>query len=224
MHYNMAREGLMNKKDESRILIHRLPLPGNRQSQTLVFELPQQAPVTAIVIGDVGKANAPLVRIHSRCLYGEVFGSLDCDCRAQLELALRLIKEEGTGVFIYLEQEGRGCGLVNKAKAYVLNEKEGLDTVDAYRKLGLDVDARLYSAAAEVLKYLGLKHVRLLTNNPSKVSSLVEAGIFVEQVYLRTKPTHHNIDYLRVKQFKLGHDLGLQGNERDVSNQKATHK
>jgi len=184
-----------------------------------VIESPGERPVTALVIGDPKNHEAPLVRIHSRCLYGELFGSLDCDCQEQLRLAFRLLREEGTGVFIYLEQEGRGCGLVRKAEAYALQEREGLDTIEAYRRLGLPIDPRIYRTVADVLKRLGLTHIRLLTNNPNKVSGLLDQGIRVEQVNLRTKPTRQNIDYLRAKQFKLGHDLGLFGDNRDLGDQ-----
>jgi 3,4-dihydroxy 2-butanone 4-phosphate synthase/GTP cyclohydrolase II len=192
-------------------------------AKCLVGKYSNQSYITALVIGNIHAPEAPLVRIHSRCLYSEVFGSLDCDCRAQRDLAFRLIKAEGVGVFIYLEQEGRGCGSLNKAKAYMLKETEGLDTVSAYQKLGLNVDPRDYVAAAEILERLGLKRVRLLTNNPNKVSDLEERGITIIQVHLRTKPTIHNIDYLRAKQSKLNHDLGLKGDELELFSTESDH-
>lgn len=184
----------------------------------VVYDAPSERPVTVLLVGDAKTKEAPLVRVHSRCLYAEVFGSLDCDCKSQINLAFNLFKQEGAGAFIYLEQEGRGCGLVNKAKAYLLREEKGLDTVDAYRKLGLTIDARIYTTVAYVLRRLGLNSIRLLTNNPAKVDSLKGVGIAVQQVALRTKPTPRNIDYLRVKQFKLNHTLGLYGDERDLAN------
>ena len=175
-----------------------------------VFEFTNSEVVTAMVIGEPSKIENPLIRLHSRCLYGEVFGSLDCDCEAQLKLAFAILSEEGVGAFIYLEQEGRGSGLLNKADAYTLKDAEGLDTVEAYQKLGMEVDERRYVNAAKVIKQMGLSDIRLLTNNWSKVKALESEGVIVERVPLRTEPTPRNIDYLRVKQFKLGHDLGLE--------------
>jgi len=206
----------MSKKAFLNVQSHTLQTSELGKVECFVFEFPNQDPVSTLVIGDINNSKAPLVRIHSRCSYAEVYGSSDCDCRDQRALAFRLIKAEGAGVFIYLEQEGRGCGLPSKASAYIMKETEGVDTVAAYKKLGLDVDPRKYVVAAEVLRYLGLTRVRLLTNNPKKVSDLVEKGLAVEQVYLRTKPTIHNIDYLRAKQFKLGHDLGLTGDDFEL--------
>jgi 3,4-dihydroxy 2-butanone 4-phosphate synthase/GTP cyclohydrolase II len=190
-------------------IFHALYTLDFKQVECYAFGIPGEYPVAALVVGDIQKSEEPFVRVHSRCLYGEVFGSLDCDCRSQIDLAFKLIKDEGVGVFIYLEQEGRGCGLLNKAKSYVLREREGLDTVDAYKKLGLAIDARHYEVVAEVLQGLKLNRIRLLTNNPQKVIGLRQNGMTVRQVSLRTDPTPYNIDYLKVKQFKLGHDLGL---------------
>ena len=133
----------------------------------------------------------------------------DCDCHEQMELSYKMIKSEGAGIFIYLEQEGRGCGLINKAKAYALKEKKGLDTVEAYKSMGLDIDPRRYDNAAEILRFLGVRKIRLLTNNPRKISGLINEGIDVEPKNLRITPTPLNLDYLIVKQEKLGHDLGL---------------
>jgi len=190
---------------------HALYTSDFQETRCYVFEPSGQNPVTVLVTGDINASEEPLVRVHSRCLYGEVFGSLDCDCRAQIDLAFSLIKNEGQGVFIYVEQEGRGCGLLNKAKAYALKEKEGLDTVDAYKKLGLAIDARQYAVVADTLRDLSLNGIRLLTNNPGKVRGLEDEGIIVRRVFLRTTPTVHNLDYLKIKQFKLKHDLGLEG-------------
>jgi len=189
--------------------IHRLQSFSLGDVTNYVFGFSDDETVAALVLGNLNYTNAPLVRVHSRCLYGEVFASEDCDCKSQKELAFKLLKEEGTGVFVYLEQEGRGCGLLNKAKAYVMKEKGGLDTVEAYQRLGLIIDKRLYSRAAIALKHLGIGSVRLLTNNPQKVMGLQAEGIIVERVPLITVPTPHNIEYLRVKQNKLGQDLGL---------------
>lgn len=179
-----------------------------------IFELnegdaPGQFGIT-IVKGNIQDVDIPLIRVHSRCLYGEVFGSQDCDCRAQLHLAYDRIQDEGVGALIYLEQEGRGCGLISKAGAYMLKESQELDTVEAYRELGLPLDDRQYYIAAAILRHFGLRRVRLLTNNPAKSTGLVREQIAVEQVLLRTEPTEYNKAYLEVKQLKLGHDLGLE--------------
>lgn len=184
------------------------------EARVYVFDISESSPITCMVFGNFNKIT-PLVRIHSQCFYSEVLGSLDCDCREQIELAYKMIKNDGAGVFMYLEQEGRGCGLISKAKAYSLKENEGLDTVEAYRAMGLDVDPRRYDNAAEILRFLGLNKVRLLTNNPRKASGLAKNGIEVEEVRIRVKPTPLNLEYLMVKQKKLGHDLGLNGRVGD---------
>ena len=150
---------------------------------------------------------APLVRVHSRCLTGDVFTSQRCDCRAQLEYSLRRIAKEPSGVVLYLPQEGRGIGLINKLKAYELQDA-GLDTVEANRKLGFADDARDYEFAAEALKALGIRAVRLLSNNPDKVTQLERSGIrVVERVPCRPRTSHHSKSYLRTKQEKMGHLL-----------------
>ena len=150
----------------------------------------------------------PLVRIHSECVTGDVFGSAKCDCGAQLSQSLSLIAEQG-GVIIYLRQEGRGIGLANKLKAYALQEK-GFDTVDANLQLGLPVDSRDYEVAYQILNYLGIHVVRLLTNNPNKVNALEHFGVKVsERIPLKIPPTPENRDYLSTKQKKLGHYLSI---------------
>jgi GTP cyclohydrolase II len=150
---------------------------------------------------------APLVRVHSQCLTGDVFTSERCDCRAQLEFSLRKIAKEPSGVLLYLPQEGRGIGLINKLKAYELQDG-GLDTVEANRRLGFADDARDYEFAAEALKALGIHDVRLLSNNPDKVTQLESAGIrVVERVPCRPRTSKHSAAYLRTKKDKLGHLL-----------------
>jgi GTP cyclohydrolase II len=150
---------------------------------------------------------APLVRVHSQCLTGDVFTSERCDCRAQLEFSLRKIAKEPSGVLLYLPQEGRGIGLINKLKAYELQDA-GLDTVEANRQLGFADDARDYEFAAEALKALGIRDVRLLSNNPDKVEQLERAGIrVVERVPCRPRTSKHSASYLRTKKDKLGHLL-----------------
>ena len=162
--------------------------------------------LVALVMGDI-YATPPLVRIHSQCLTGDVFGSLRCDCRLQLEMALKQISEAGAGILLYERQEGRGIGLMAKLKAYELQD-QGLDTVEANRQLGFEADSRDYEFAAEALKALGVKSVRLLSNNPDKVQQLEESGIrVVERVPCRPRTSRHSRKYLRTKKNKLGHIL-----------------
>ena len=163
---------------------------------------PEEA--VALVLGDIHSA-PPLVRIHSQCLTGDVFGSLRCDCRQQLEMALSLVAGEGAGILIYEQQEGRGIGLMPKLQAYELQDA-GLDTVEANVKLGFKADHREFELPAEILKSLGVKAVRLLSNNPDKVAALERAGISVaERVPCEVVPSTHAEDYLRVKKEKMGH-------------------
>ena len=149
-----------------------------------------------------------LVRVHSECLTGDVFGSLRCDCGPQLHAALEQIDKEGTGVLVYLRgHEGRGIGLGHKIQAYKLQE-EGSDTVDANLELGLPVDSREYGIGAQILVDLGVTTMRLMTNNPIKYGGLEGFGLdIVERVPLESTPTEHNIDYLRTKQQRMGHIL-----------------
>jgi 3,4-dihydroxy-2-butanone 4-phosphate synthase/GTP cyclohydrolase II len=162
----------------------------------------------AIVCGDISEG-PPLVRIHSQCFTGEVLGSLRCDCGEQLDIAMRTIAEEGSGLLIYEHQEGRGIGLMAKLQAYALQD-QGLDTVEANHALGFDVDYRDFSLAGAILNDLGIDRVRLLTNNPDKSFALVEAGIeVVEQLPCEAKPNSHSLSYLRTKKEKLGHTLNL---------------
>ena len=156
-------------------------------------------------MGDVH--SSPLVRIHSQCLTGDVFGSLRCDCRQQLELALTAIAGEGAGILIYEQQEGRGIGLMPKLQAYELQDS-GLDTVEANERLGFKADHREFALPAEILKALGVNKVRLLSNNPDKVAALERSGIEVsERVPCEVAPSTHAEDYLRTKKEKLGHLL-----------------
>ena len=155
-------------------------------------------------MGDV-HASPALVRIHSQCLTGDVFGSLRCDCRQQLEMALGMIAEEGAGILIYEQQEGRGIGLMPKLQAYELQDS-GLDTVEANEKLGFKADHREFALPAEMLKALGVKRVRLMSNNPEKVAALERGGIeVVERVPCEVEPSEHAEEYLRTKKEKMGH-------------------
>jgi 3,4-dihydroxy 2-butanone 4-phosphate synthase / GTP cyclohydrolase II len=159
----------------------------------------------ALVKGDVtGKENI-LVRVHSECLTGDVFGSRRCDCGPQLHQAMKQVSEAGRGVIVYMRQEGRGIGLPAKIQAYRLQEG-GLDTVEANLKLGFPMDLREYGIGAQILVDLGLKTIRLLTNNPKKVVGLEGYGLeIVKQVPIRIKPNQHNAKYLKAKREKLGH-------------------
>jgi GTP cyclohydrolase II len=161
----------------------------------------------AIQHGQLRPGRAALVRIHSQCLTGDVFTSERCDCRAQLEFSLRKIAKHASGVVLYLPQEGRGIGLLNKLKAYQLQDR-GLDTVEANRRLGFAADSREYDFAAAALKALGVRSARLLSNNPDKVQQLERAGIrIVQRVPCRPPTSHHSRAYLRTKKDKLGHLL-----------------
>ena len=147
------------------------------------------------------------MRVHSQCLTGDVFTSERCDCRAQLEFSLREIAKEASGIVLYLPQEGRGIGLLNKLKAYELQD-QGLDTVEANRRLGFAADSRDYDFAAAALKALGVRSVRLLSNNPDKIEQLERGGIrVVERIPCRPRTSHHSRAYLRTKKDKLGHIL-----------------
>ncbi len=158
----------------------------------------------ALVMGDV-QSGSPLVRIHSQCLTGDVFGSLRCDCRQQLEMALTMIAAEGKGILIYEQQEGRGIGLMAKLQAYALQDS-GLDTVEANERLGFKADHREFQMPGEILKALGIRQVRLLSNNPDKVAALERAGIQVTQrVPCEVELTQHAEEYLKTKKAKLGH-------------------
>jgi len=158
----------------------------------------------ALVMGDI-HSHPPLVRIHSQCLTGDVFHSLRCDCRQQLEMALAMIRDEGAGILIYEQQEGRGIGLMAKLQAYELQDT-GLDTVEANERLGFKADHRDFALPGQMLKSLGVSRVRLLSNNPEKVEALQNSGIeVVERVPCEVTPSPHAEEYLKTKKEKLGH-------------------
>lgn len=177
---------------------------------------PEPEEAVALTMGDLHAA-PPLVRIHSQCLTGDVFHSLRCDCRLQLELALSKIAEAGTGILIYEQQEGRGIGLMAKLRAYELQD-QGLDTVEANLKLGFRADCREFEMPGEILRLLGVTSVRLMTNNPEKVAALESAGVkVVARVSAEVPPEETFEHYLRIKQKKLGHVFdGHNGTEEII--------
>ncbi|MDH4609262.1 GTP cyclohydrolase II [Pseudomonas sp. BN102] len=161
----------------------------------------------ALTLGDVSSGGAILCRVHSECLTGDVLFSQRCDCGSQLNVALKLIAEEGRGILLYLRQEGRGIGLINKLRAYELQD-QGADTVEANEQLGFGADMRNYLIGAQMLGHFGIKSVRLMTNNPRKVDALRRDGIIiVERVKLQSDLTPCNAHYLQTKAIKLGHML-----------------
>jgi GTP cyclohydrolase II len=199
-------EEVFDARPEVRLLSRaRLPLDNLPETQVVAFRgLDDGEEHVALLVGAFG-GKPPLVRLHSECLTGDVFGSLKCDCGPQLQEALRLIGVEGGGVLLYLRQEGRGIGLANKVRAYALQDR-GLDTVEANRRLGFADDERDYGHAAAMLRSLGIDRIRLLTNNPRKVAGLEQAGIGVAERVEHSMPVNpHNADYLAVKRAKSGH-------------------
>lgn len=172
------------------------------------FETPNsQEPTLLISKGQLKHADSLLLRLHSECLTGDVFGSLRCDCGDQLIASLQQIEKKGSGAVLYLRQEGRGIGLTNKLKAYMLQEA-GLDTVDANLKLGFQADEREYDIAAAILKRKGISKVELLTNNPDKITQLTKYGIHIEKrIPLEMNPNDNNLSYLKTKKHKMHHLL-----------------
>jgi len=184
-----------------------LPVAGAEKSEIVAFRSPADAAEhVALVIGSPD-GNPPLVRLHSECLTGDVLGSLKCDCGPQLQAAIHAIQESGWGILLYLRQEGRGIGLINKLRAYALQD-QGYDTVESNLRLGFAVDARDFGIAASMLRLLGQDRIRLLTNNPAKVAGLEAAGLTVaERVPHSLPPNPHNAHYLEVKRDRTGHLL-----------------
>lgn len=190
-------------------ILAQTPLPTRHGLfQVVAFRLPDTTEEhMAIFCGDIKGAQKVLVRAHSECFTSEVLGSLKCDCREQLETALAMIARRGRGVVVYLRQEGRGIGLVNKLKAYAL-QAQGHDTVDANRILGLPDDTRRYDAAASILAYLGVESVTLLTNNPLKVDGLKALGVNVaDRQPVLIRANEHSAGYLEAKRARMGHML-----------------
>jgi GTP cyclohydrolase II len=206
----VALDDILRERTEPSVEIvarAKLPLEEMPPTQIVAFRASDDGEEhVALVVGAFG-GEPPLVRLHSECLTGDVFGSLKCDCGPQLNEALRIIGAAGGGILLYLRQEGRGIGLANKLRAYALQDR-GLDTVDANRRLGFADDERDYGHAAAMLRALGIDRVRLLTNNPDKVEGLEAAGIAVTERVTHQMPANpHNADYLATKRKKSGHLL-----------------
>ncbi len=203
--YRLRHEKLVQRVTEAR-----LPTTYGEFTAVAYRSVVDAAEHVALVKGDISNDGPVLVRVHSECLTGDVFGSLRCDCGAQIEMALQSIAKEDRGVFLYMRQEGRGIGFHNKLCAYALQD-QGMDTVEANIALGFAPDLRDYGVGAQILADLGLHNIRLLTNNPKKVIGLESYGIkIVETVPLIAPSTPYNIHYLETKQKKLGHILGIQ--------------
>jgi len=203
--YRLRHEKLVQRVTEAK-----LPTTYGEFTAVAYKSVVDAAEHVALVKGDISNDDPVLVRVHSECLTGDVFGSLRCDCGAQIEMALQSIAKEDRGVFLYMRQEGRGIGFHNKLCAYALQD-QGMDTVEANIALGFAPDLRDYGVGAQILADLGLHNIRLLTNNPKKVIGLESYGIkIVETVPLIAPSTPYNIHYLETKQKKLGHILGIQ--------------
>ena len=203
--YRLRHEKLVQRVTEAK-----LPTTYGEFTAVAYKSVVDAAEHVALVKGDISSDEPVLVRVHSECLTGDVFGSLRCDCGAQIEMALQSIAKEDRGVFLYMRQEGRGIGVHNKLRAYALQD-QGMDTVEANIALGFAPDLRDYGVGAQILADLGLHNIRLLTNNPKKVIGLESYGIkIVETVPLIAPSTPYNIHYLETKQKKLGHILGIQ--------------
>jgi 3,4-dihydroxy 2-butanone 4-phosphate synthase/GTP cyclohydrolase II len=206
--YRMRTESFVHRAVETTI-----PTADAGEFRIIVYENDvEDLQHIALVKGDIDSNRPVLVRVHSECLTGDIFGSLRCDCGDQLHQAMRMMAEEGSGVLLYIRQEGRGIGLVNKLKAYVLQDK-GYDTVEANRQLGFKPDLRNYGIGAQVLVDLGVREMRLITNNPKKIVGLEGYGLsVVDQVPLEIAPNEYNRCYLECKKLKMGHLLNLDAN------------
>jgi len=203
--YRMSKESFVHRAAETVI-----PTAYAGEFKAIVYENDVDDLLhIALVKGEIDPGEPVLVRVHSECLTGDIFGSLRCDCGDQLHKAMKKIEEEGAGVLLYIRQEGRGIGLVNKLKAYALQD-QGLDTVEANEKLGFKPDMRNYGMGAQILVDLGVRKMRLLTNNPKKMVGLDGYGLsVVEQVPIEIKPNEYNKDYLECKRLKMGHLLNI---------------
>lgn len=219
IHYRNEKENLVRREAEARI-----PTDFGVFTAIAYSNVIDDKEHIALVKGRIDPNKPVMVRVHSECLTGDVFHSRRCDCGLQLEAALRQIEQEGCGVLLYMRQEGRGIGLINKLKAYKLQE-QGLDTVEANIKLGFKPDLRDYGIGAQILKDLGVRKMRLLTNNPRKIAGLAGYGLeVVERIKLQMPPNESNSRYLHVKQQKLGHllDFGETSKEETTTDESTT--
>jgi len=204
--YRMKNEAFVHRAAESII-----PTQHGGEFRMIAFENDvDQLLHVALVKGQIEPEKPVMVRVHSECMTGDIFGSLRCDCGDQLHKAMSMIEKEGVGVILYLRQEGRGIGLVNKLKAYELQREQGLDTVEANRRLGFKADMRDYGLGAQILVNLGVRKMRLLTNNPKKMIGLDGYGLtIVEQIPIEIEPNEYNRCYLECKKLKMGHLLHI---------------
>jgi 3,4-dihydroxy 2-butanone 4-phosphate synthase/GTP cyclohydrolase II len=207
--YRMSKESLVR-----RVATAKLPTKYGGLFTAIVYENDiDPFHHVALLKGDVLPEDKVLVRVHSQCLTGDVFGSKRCDCEEQLHTSMAMVEKEGKGVIVYMRQEGRGIGLANKLKAYSLQE-DGKDTVEANEALGFKADMREYGIGAQILADLGLHKIRLMTNNPRKIIGLQGYGIeVVERVAIETKPNKENVEYLKTKAKKMGHLLSITSGE-----------
>ena len=209
--YRMRAESFVHRAAETII-----PTEYGSEFTMIAFENDvDQLTHIALVKGKINSEQPVLVRVHSECMTGDIFGSLRCDCGDQLHQAMEMIAKEGVGVIIYLRQEGRGIGLVNKLKAYELQRKQGIDTVEANIKLGFKDDLRDYGIGAQMLRNIGVRKMKLLTNNPKKMVGLEGYGLsIVEQIPIEIEPNEYNRCYLECKKLKMGHTLQLNDQKR----------
>jgi 3,4-dihydroxy 2-butanone 4-phosphate synthase/GTP cyclohydrolase II len=205
--YRMQRELFVHRAAETMI-----PTEHGGEFKMIAFENDVDDLLhIGLVKGEIDPEKPVLVRVHSECMTGDIFGSMRCDCGHQLHQAMNMIALEGSGVIIYLRQEGRGIGLINKLKAYELQQKEGLDTVEANLQLGFKEDLRDYGIGAQMLRELGVRKMRLLTNNPKKMVGLEGYGLcIVEQIPIEIEANEYNRCYLECKKLKMGHILELR--------------
>jgi 3,4-dihydroxy 2-butanone 4-phosphate synthase/GTP cyclohydrolase II len=209
--YRLRRDTLVHRAVEARLPSH---FGGEFKAIVYANDVDKHEHL-ALVKGEIDPDKEIMVRVHSECLTGDVFGSDRCDCGAQLQAAMRMVSEAGTGVILYMRQEGRGIGLINKLKAYALQDNEGLDTVDANLELGFKPDLRDYGIGAQILRDLGVRKMRLLTNNPKKIVGLEGYDLEVtNRQSIEIKPLPENLSYLKCKKDRMGHLLDLPENTK----------
>lgn len=212
--YRMRRDRLVHREAEARLPSH---FGGEFMAIVYTNDVDKHEHL-ALVKGDINSVDEVMVRVHSECLTGDVFGSDRCDCGPQLQAAMRMISEHGAGVILYMRQEGRGIGLVNKLKAYSLQDDEGLDTVDANIELGFQPDLRDYGIGAQILRDLGVRKMCLLTNNPKKIVGLEGYGLEVtSRKSIEMKPIPENLEYLKCKKDRMGHMLNLNSDDNEIN-------